>query len=444
MTQSKAPNSPHFASNASNATGGDVGGGWAAHALFFLLIAALLAFGAWMALARVDVVSQAPGEVVPSSQVKQVQHLEGGIVNKILVREGQTVTEGEPLLELESTASGADVAELAVRETTLRVRVARLEAETNRAETIAIPADLAEAHPRVVAEARAFFAAREAARVQDRNKARETVTQKAQFIEEIAARIRNGEKKLRLVNEQIALSADLLKDNLTTRFNHLEFLRQKEEIAGSLEEDKAALIRAQAALDQAKAEEMGMEAEWAADLREEMEDARGTLNELRQRQAKYEDTLGRTILRSPVDGIVKSLNFVTLGGVIRPGEVVADIVPSDDRLVIDARLATQDVAYVREGQLAVVRLASQDAMRFGGLEGTVVGVSPDTLEDKDGNPYYEVRVETDQDHFLRDGHEYRLFPGMRVTANIHTHRRTILDYLLSPFLDGLDVALGER
>jgi adhesin transport system membrane fusion protein len=435
MTQPRSPYDPTERSSGSN---------WASHTLFFLLIAALAAFGAWMALARVDVVSQAPGEVVPSSQIKQVQHLEGGIVQRILVREGQAVKEGEPLLELESTASGADVAELAIRETTLRVRVARLEAEANRAETITIPGDLAGAHPKIVAEARSFFAAREAARVQERNKARETITQKAQAIEETAARIRNGEKKLRLVNEQITLSASLLKDNLTTRFNHLEFLRQKEEIAGSLEEDKAMLIRTQAALDQAKAEERGMEAEWTADLREELEEARGSLNELRQRQAKYEDTLGRTVLRSPVDGIVKALNFVTLGGVIRPGEVVADIVPSDDRLVIDARLATQDVAFVQKGQLAVVRLASQDAMRFGGLQGTVVSVSPDTLKDKNGNPYYEVRVETDEDHFLRDGHEYRLFPGMRVTANIHTHRRTILDYLLSPFLDGLDVALGER
>jgi adhesin transport system membrane fusion protein len=417
---------------------------WASHALFLLLAALVVALGLWMALARVDVVSQAPGEVVPSSQVKRIQHLEGGIVQRILVREGQEVSEGEPLVELESTASGADVGELAVRETTLRMRVLRLEAETNRAQSIAVPADLLESHPQVVVESQALFDAREAARTQEKAKARETVTQRAQAIEEIDARIRHGKTKLRLVNEQTALSAGLLKDNLTTRFNHLEFLRQKAEIEGALEEDSASLIRAQAALEEARAAETGLEAQWVADLREELEGARGEWKELRERQAKYQDTLGRTVLRSPVDGVVKALNFVTVGGVIRPGEVVADIVPLDDRLVIDARLATQDVAFVRQGQRAVVRLASQDAMRFGGLEGTVVTVSPDTLEDKEGNPYYAVRVETENDHFLRDGRAYRLFPGMQVTASIHTHRRTILDYLLEPFLGGLDQALGER
>ena len=134
----------------------------------------------------------------------------------------------------------------------------------------------------------------------------------------------------------------------------------------------------------------------------------------------------------------------TIGGVVRAGEPVVDIVPQGDMLIIEAKLATQDIGFVQSGQLAKVTLASADAQRFGGLEGKVISVSPDTLLTPEGSPFYKVRIQTDSDHFQRGEERYNLFPGMQVIANIHTGNRTVFQYLFQPFIDSMDDAMRER
>jgi adhesin transport system membrane fusion protein len=167
-------------------------------------------------------------------------------------------------------------------------------------------------------------------------------------------------------------------------------------------------------------------------------------NELLQRILKFEDNLSRTVLRSPVNGVVKTLYVVTIGGVLKPGFTVVDIVPGGDRLIIEAKLPTQDIGYVRRGQQALVMLASADAMRFGNLTGKVVRVSPDTLVTNEGMPFYKVRIETEQDHFQRGKLKYQLFPGMQVMTNIQTGQRTVLEYIFDPFLRSFNDAMLER
>jgi adhesin transport system membrane fusion protein len=165
---------------------------------------------------------------------------------------------------------------------------------------------------------------------------------------------------------------------------------------------------------------------------------------MKQRLRKYSDTLRRTVIRSPVRGLVKTLHIVTIGGVVKSGEPIVDIVPVEDRLVVEAHLPIQDIGYVQTGQDAVVKLASRDAGRFGKLDGKVVHVSPDTFTTPEGATFYSVRIETSEDSFVRGDFKYKLIPGMLVTAYIHTGQRTVLDYLLDPFLDSMDQAMKER
>ena len=166
--------------------------------------------------------------------------------------------------------------------------------------------------------------------------------------------------------------------------------------------------------------------------------------EFTPRLAKFEDSLKRTVLRSPVDGVVKTLHVVTVGGVFETGDVVLDIVPGGDRLIIEARPTTQDTGFVRAGQEATVRLTATDATRFDSLTGEVVAVSPDTLTAEDGSPFYRVRIATKRDHFLRGTVRYDLFPGMEVSTSIHTGERMVLECMLNPFLSARCEALKER
>ena len=403
----------------------------------------VVVFFAWASLGELDVVSNALGEVVPSSQVKSVQHLEGGIVRAILVAEGDRVTEGQSLVELEPLRSGADLDELKVRLAALEITMARLEAEATDGR-LDLPKSIVEVNPDLARQAKDLFDIRRARLENQMAVQRELVTQRDQEIKEVGARLRNNRSSLRLINEQVGISKKLLKLDLTNRMKHLELLKEMSDLKGRIEEDQALLPKAEAAQNEAKARLAAIRAAFHEDARKAMEEASRSRKELLQRLRKVEDSLRRTVLRAPVDGIVKTLHVVTRGGVVQPGKTVVDVVPADDRLVIDARLPTHDIGYVRPGQAVKVRLASAEATRFGALAGTVVHVSPDTIQSAEGAPYYKVRIETERGFFEHRSLRYNLFPGMQVQCSIRTGSRTVLQYLLDPYVSSLEDALGER
>jgi len=414
------------------------------HLLLGLCVASCLSFFGWAAVATLDIVSLATGEVIPSSQVKNVQHLEGGIVREISIVEGEHVKQGQQLIVLESMQSGADVGEIRVRLLSLRAEIARLEAEVSGAKTPSFAADLVADNPRMVKQTLVRFNSRYKSQQNRIASQRQAIAQRSQEINEISARIRNQKNSLKLMEEQIAISDELLKADLTNRYNHLDLLKEASNIKGRMEEDTAAMARARSALKEAESNMVGIHTSFMEEAGKELEAARLSFNELSQREQKFEDNLARTILRSPVDGVIKTLHITSVGGVLKPGETIVDVVPIDDRLIIEARLPTQDIGYVQSGQAALIKLTSADAQRFGGLEGTVTTVSPDTLITKEGQPYYKVRIETVSDRFKHGSLEYRLFPGMQVVASIHTGERTVLEYIGGPFLNAMSGAMSER
>jgi adhesin transport system membrane fusion protein len=413
--------------------------------LFFALCAGLvLAFAGWAAVGELDVVSTATGEVIPSSQVKSVQHLEGGIVREILVREGDHVEVDQPLVVLSATQSDADVKELEVRITSLKADAARLAAEAEGRPEPAFSPDLKQDHPELVSRATELFKARRSRNENDLAEQRQQVAQHELYIREISTRMRNYANRLKLLKEQIAISEELLKDELTNRMLHLNLLKEASDLEGKIAEDTSALQRQEAAFKAARIKLGTIRDTYQQDVRAELEKTRRDLGEYSNRMQKFQDSLRRTVLRSPVAGVVKSLYVVTVGGVVKAGDTVIDVVPEGDRLVVEAKLPTQEIGYVEPGQTAVVQLASSDAVRYGQIEGKVVHVSPDAIETKAGGRFYRVRIETERDHFERAGQRYRLYPGVVVMCSIVTGQRTVLEYILDPFLGSATTAMRER
>ncbi len=431
-----------MSAQASRAGGGRDGA--LVHVFLMLCLALVGAFGAWAWYGRLDVVATALGAVIPSTQVKSVQHLEGGIVRRILVKEGDRVANGQALIELEPVRSGADVGELEGRIEALRVDIARLEAEAADVERVDFPADVAKKRPKLVSRADALFATRRSRFANSLVGAAEQVRQRQRSVEEIGVAIQNNRERLKLLREQIVISENLVKDQLSNRMQHLTLLRKESELKGKIAIDSKALPRVRAEIAEAKALMAEMRDNYFAKVREELDVRRREFEQTQKRLSKFADSLRRTVLRSPVDGVVKTLYVVTVGGVIGPGGTVADVVPAGDRLIIEARLPTQDVGYVHPGQPVLVRLASPDAMRFGNIEGEVVHVSPDTVQSKDGAPFYKVRVATSDDRFRRGEVSYNLLPGVQVFCAIITGERSVLSYLLDPFLGAAQTALRER
>lgn len=416
----------------------------ASHFFLFLCIAMCLGFFGWACFFQLDIVSQAEGEVIPSSRVKPVQHLEGGIIRKINVREGDNVTKGQELVVLEATASDSNVEELEVRVTSLRVNIARLEAEDKELDAPEYPRDIYEKFPSLIERSLKLFQTRRARLESDLLSEREKIKQREQDIKQITSRQRNSLNSLKLLREQIKISAGLLEDGLTSRYKHLGFLKEESKLKSAIEEDSAKLGKARSALAQAKADIGEIKNSHLASVREELQEDRREFDELSQRQRKFADNLNRTIIRSPVDGVIKTFYVVSIGEVVRPGVTIMDIVPAGDKLVIEARLPISDIGYVKDGQKAVVKLASGDAARFGNIDGKVVNISPDADSTDRGVTYYRVRIETDNDFFEHDGNYYKLFPGIRVIAGIHIGTRSVMEYILEPFMGSLSYAMRER
>ena len=409
-----------------------------------LCIAVCVVFFVWATVGVLGIVSVAIGEVIPSSQVKTVQHLEGGIVRKIMVREGDNVKKGQPLVTLETTTSGADLGELRVRATSLKIEVARLKAEIGGLDDPAFPEELKKNYPGLISQARNLFAARKTRRRSQFVAKEQAIIQRREQVREISGRLANTKNSLKLQEEQIAISKKLLKDKLTSRYVHLDFLKEASRLKGLIDADEAGLKRAGAALKEAQASLQNTKSTIEEENRKKLEESSITLDELTQRMQKFEDNLKRTVLRSPVDGVVKTLYTSTVGGVVGAGAPVVDIVPGGDRLVIEARLPTQDIGYIKDGQPVMVKMSSSDGRRFGGIDGVVVNVSPDTLTTKEGKPYYKVRIETKKNKFQRGDLEYRLFPGMRVVTSIRTGTRTVMQYLFGSYLNSASEAMRER
>lgn len=414
------------------------------HVFLWLGLASFVGFAAWAYIAKLDVFSVALGEVVPASRVKQIQHLEGGIVGEILVAEGQKVKKDQSLIVLQPTRNQADVDELTLKISALKTDLVRLESEATLKQQLDFQQNWITMHSDLVDKSKELFRVRTERLIAEKQVQKELVIQRQQNLKEVAARLSKSNSLLVYIKEQIAISNKLLAQNLSNRMKHIQLLSQAAEIKGDIEIFTATQGRVTAAIGEAKAKLVGIDAGFVEQARTEKDKTSRALKELSERLIRFRDSLSRTTLRSPVNGVVKTIYVATQGGVIKPGSTVLEIVPSGDKLVIEARLAVGDIGHVRVGNVAQIQLATPDAQSFDKLIGNVTYVGADSVVNKDGVAFYKIRIETDQAFFKRSNEKYPLFPGMRVQNNIQTGTRTILDYILSPFIKSAASALHER
>ena len=407
-------------------------------------VAVLIAvFLLWACFARLDEVAMAPGEVVPRGQVKTIQHLEGGIIEEIHVREGDTVQEGAPLVQLDLAGTVNNMDELQVRLDNLFLLKARLEAEATGVEP-SFPNDVSIRRPQLTSAQRAAYDARARELESSLAVLQGQVTQRDRDMREVQARLRAAQESLELSEKRLAMSDNLLKDNLQAPMDHLEIERDVSSLKGDVASLGEAFPRSRAALNEARERVSELRLKFQREARELLGETEVNIARTEEMMVRATDQETRTTIRSPTNGVVKNMRYNTLGGVVRPGEPILDIVPTEDTLVIEARLNPIDRGFVSSGQKAVVKIDTYDFARYGGLDGEVQSVAPDSTITDGGAAYFKVVVQTDQP-WLGDETENRLIaPGMGATVDIHTGTRTVLEYLLRPVLKMKSEAFRER
>ncbi|MBK8175172.1 MAG: HlyD family type I secretion periplasmic adaptor subunit [Rhodospirillales bacterium] len=407
------------------------------------IMALLVVMLVWSRFARLDQVAVANGEVVPQGKVKVIQHLEGGIIAAINVSEGATVHAGDTLLRLDLATSGVNRKELLARLDNAILHRARLQAERDGTAPV-FPADARKRQPDVAEAERQAWAARRREVDSAQAVLKEQVRQRELEVQELEAKRRSTTSNLNLARERLAMSASLLQEGLTARMEHLQLESEVHSLEGEIDVLVSSLPRARAAVAEATQRLKESDGRYQRQAQDDLGETEQTIARVNELLAQATDQGLRADIRSPIDGVVKKLRYNTIGGVVAPGEAIMEIVPIDDRLVIEAKLSPTDRGYVDAGQPALVKVSTYDFARYGGLSGTVRQVAPDASIDRNGGAFFDVVVETDRSYLGDTAGKLPITPGMQATVDIHTGSRSVLDYLITPVLKLRYEAFRER
>jgi adhesin transport system membrane fusion protein len=405
----------------------------------------LLAF-AWMFFAKLDISVQAVGKVVPSSRVQTIQSLEGGILRALAVKEGQAVKRGELLGYVENLQFNAELGEGQQNQQAYASAIARLDAE-RRGGAPVFDAGLRRQAPGLVAEQIQLWESRQRELRTALDVVRQQIVQRQEELSEAKARVQALIQVLEPARETLVMEEKLLAQGAGARADYLRVRQEVSRLEGELAAARINVPRVQAGLDEARSRLEELLARHRAEgsrERVELEAKAGVVKEQITAQA---DRVKRRELRSPMDGIVNRLMISTEGAIAKPGETIMELVPVQDTLLIAARVKPSDIAFIRPGHQALVRISAYDSSIFGSLEGKVVRVGADAVVDeKDprNEPYFEVYVETRRNYLGKPEERLTISPGMTADTSIQTGKRTVMEYLLKPVMKTLDKSLRER
>jgi adhesin transport system membrane fusion protein len=401
----------------------------------FALLVVMLVWAAW---APVDKVVRAEGRIIPSTRAQLVQHLEGGIVRDIRVREGQSVKAGDILLSLSSSQASTDVQQGRNRVDVLKAQQARLKAEAEGAAAPVFSGDIPDAQKDL--ERAAFRERNEKIRA-EQSALRQQISQRQSELAEAQNRVKNLASEVEVARKQLGVMEGLYRKGAASQLEWLDAQGRLQRLTTTQGDVSSSIPRLQAAIDEQSSRLNESFSRFRAEARADLAQISAEINRFELNITNDSDRLARNDVRAPLTGFVNKLNFNTLGGVVRPGEVVLEITPSEGPLAVEARVRPDDRARLRPGLPTRVLIGAYDYAVFGALEGEVVEVSADTLADEKGQRYYRVLIQTGQARgALAD---QVILPGMTAHADIVAGQRSVLSYVLSPLTRFARQALRE-
>lgn len=411
--------------------------------LLFVIVGFIAAAVYWTSQATIPVIARGEGRVIPSSQIQVVQHLEGGILAEILVREGDVVKAGQTLLKVNDIQFESKFSEDYAKYLGLSAARDRLEAEVSGKKP-SYSKEVLEGDPRLAESENALYRARRSELGQSVAVLQQLVQQREQELVEIGARITQLDRSLQLAEEELAITEPMVAQGVTSRIELIRIERGVNDIRGTLDAARKSIPRARAAQREAEGRIREKRASYLAQALGQLNDTKVRLNVLGESLTSMRDRVQRTDVRSPVDGTIKQLKINTVGGVIRPGMDLVEIVPAEDNLLIEARIRPADVGFLHPDQEVTVKITAYDYAIFGSLDGRLEQISADSIVDEKGESFFEVRVRTDKNYLGDEDNPKKIIPGMVAQVDIMTGDRTVLDYLLKPILRARGMAFTER
>ncbi|WP_293866189.1 HlyD family type I secretion periplasmic adaptor subunit [uncultured Alsobacter sp.] len=410
-------------------------------ALFFMFLLG------WASFAEVDEVTRGEGKVIPSKKTQTIQSSEPGVVQEIMVRLGQQVHQGDILVRLDSTLNTSNLGEVEAKSRTLQAQIARLqiESEGRAAAGYVCPETLRSLAPEVCVNEANLLATRYDALRKKLSTMAERVEQRQRELNEANQNASRIGESLELAEKELEIITPLANRNIAPKTELLRAQRAAVELRGQQAANKETIAKVEAALREARNGTQEVDLQFRQDALAELTKASAELSVINQTAKGAQERLRRTDIRSPVDGIVNTLTVNTVGGFVNAGGHVMDIVPLEDALVVETKVKPADIAFLRQGQPALVKITAYDFSIYGGLEAVVEHVSADSVYDEQAREtFYIVQVKTDRSSLHYRGKDFPIMPGMVAQVDILTGKKTVLDYLLKPIMKARQESLRER
>lgn len=402
---------------------------------------ALVAFLGWAGLTNINEVARTPGEVVPQGYQQTVQHLEGGMVQAINVREGEVVEKGDILITMSEAAIKEDMERARSRDLSLTMQIERLRAFVAGREPDF--SDMPHDALQTAQDQTAFFESMREARAKEAEIIADQINQKKQAINAFYSDISTARKNLALANDMHARRLELNKKGYTSDMQILEDKRRINDLQGEIKRLNSQIMVAQSEIAEFEGRLASLSASHTDNANERLDALLAEKAQNAEIIDKLEERISRLHIKAPAKGLVKGLNVNTIGAVIQPGQTLMEIVPMDETLEVQVKISPKDIGHIKIGQPVQVKFSSYDFSRYGSVQGNLGQISATTFSDAQGGRYYQGRVTLDQPYVGKDPSNM-IIPGMTVMADVITGEKTILQYLLKPIHVSLKTAFSER
>lgn len=397
----------------------------------------------WAATSKIDEMTHGEGQVVPSTEIQMVQSLEGGVLQEILVREGEVVTKGQPLLKISDVAFASEERGSEVRRESLIAKKARLDAEANGT-AFKLPGDIVQKNPQIARGEEDLYKSRQTELENAKSILNNRIERAQSQLAEVGAKISRLSQSKKLVQEELTITSKMVEQRAVPKLDEIRLSRELNDISGQINEAAQERSGLEAELRSARKEREDQDSKFRSQALGELNDVETQLSQLKESLTAIGDRVDRSELRSPVDGVVNKMMLKTIGGVVEPAMRLVEIVPMDDELKIVARVAPSEVAFLRPGQKVKVKISAYDPQRYGSLDGELSRIGANSVTDSKGNIFFEIEVHTEQNHLGTKENPLPITPGMVAQTEIITGERSILEYLMKPVIRAKDKALTER
>jgi len=403
----------------------------------------IAAFLIWASLAKVDEITRGDGDVIPYGQNQIIQNLEGGIVESILVEEGQIVKEGEVVLKINNAKSVSSSRTNEMKYYELEAKRLRLHAEANQQPFEVPEVEDKELKSQIKLAQNLYnsnkieFSAKDDSFVNQ-------IKQREQSYKEAKAKVKSLQKSLEFVTQEIEMTEPMVKEGVKSKVDFLKLKREASTIENDIEATVLSLPRLTAAIEEMKNKREESKQLFINTAKKELNEVIAEMSRLKTQQVAFSDQVERTMVKSPVEGIIQKLFINTVGGVIQPGADLIEIVPTNKKLYLEVKIKPSDIAFIHPGAEAKVKISAYDFTIHGGLTGKVVNISPDTITDNKENTFYIIHVVTEKNYLGTKEHPLNIIPGMTANVDIITGKKSVMEYILKPILKSKQYVFSEK